>query len=308
MIGLGSIGRRHVRNLVKIFESRKREYQIDALRSGHTELQADVKEIICNQYYNFEDLPDNYDVIFITNPTQLHYDTIKKVILKTKHMFIEKPVFDSLNYKWKALPLKDEGVYYVACPLRHKSIIKYVKQKILAEEKTISVRIISTSYLPAWRKNVDYRSVYSAKKIMGGGVTRDLIHEWDYALYLFGYPDKVFHVQRHVSDLEIDSDDLSIYMAEYPNMVLEMHLDYVGHKTERILQIFTNERRIDIDLAADIIYEYAYGKLIKKQEFPYEDFYINELEYFWNCTENKVRNINTIEDAYNTLKIALVGE
>lgn len=308
MAGLGSIGKRHLENLTKILEKRRVKYRIDALRCSRTALQEKWNHIISRQYYHVNELPDDYDIIFVTNPTSLHYDTIKNTAGKTKHMFIEKPVFDSTAYSIKGLHLKERGIYYVACPLRHKKIMQYIKQNITVHEKIISARVISTSYLPSWRKGVDYRTVYSAKKDLGGGVTKDLIHEWDYVIYLFGEPDRVNHIKGHMSNLEIDSDDLSIYMARYPDMLLEMHLDYIGHKTERILQMFTNSRRIDADFISDTICEYENNELINRMEFPKEDCYINELEYFLDCIEKMQGTMNTIADAYDTLKIALTEE
>ncbi len=308
IIGLGSIGKRHTENIVQVLNTRKIEYQIEALRSSNSNLPERFNRIISCQYYNVEELPNDYDAIFVTNPTVFHYETIKRTINKTKHMFIEKPVFDSLDYKLSALPLKDDSVYYVACPLRHKSIFKYVKNKIMPNERIISARVISTSYLPLWRKEADYRDIYSAKRDMGGGVTRDLIHEWDYVLDLFGNPEKVYHVQNHVSNLEIDSDDISVYIAKYSDMILEMHLDYIGHKAERILQLYTNNKRVDIDLIANEICWYSNYNLVGQEKFQNEDFYINELEYFFDCLDKKTSNINTIENALNTLKVAITEE
>lgn len=306
IIGLGSIGKKHLKNLITVLTERGSSYQIDALRHTHEILPENISKLICRQYYSFEELPDDYDVIFVTNPTSFHYDTIKKVVAKTKHMFIEKPIFDSLSYDLDILALRDNGVYYVACPLRHKSIIKYVKQNIVSREKVLSSRIISTSYLPSWRKDIDYKDVYSSKKAMGGGVSRDLIHEWDYAIYLFGKPLEVVHMQSHVSDLEIDSDDISIYVAQYQDMFLEMHLDYIGQKTERILQMFTNNKRIDVNLVSNTIYEYQNNELVDKKQFEAEDFYFKEMQYFWDCIDKGLENINTIANAYNTLKVALM--
>ncbi len=312
MIGLGSIGQRHMRNLTAALKRHGISYQIDALRSGcagSTFLGEKQIGMLCRQYVHINELPDDYDIIFVTNPTFLHYQTMKKTICKTRHMFIEKPVFEDLAYDINCLPLKEGNIYYVACPLRHKSILRYVKQMInsFENEKIVSVRILSTSYLPSWREG-DYRTVYSAKRELGGGVTRDLIHEWDYAVYLFGNPEKVYHMNGHVSDLEIDSDDVSVYIARYPHMFLEMHLDYIGQKAERKLQIFTTERRMDIDLVSDKIYEYQNNKRVNCTEFPKEDHYMNEIEYFLNCIDHKTKNINTIADAYYTLQIALAEE
>lgn len=307
MVGLGSIGKRHIKNLQKVLQTNNISFQIDALRSSNREIDSDIQNILQNQYYKVEDLPNDYDVIFITNPTALHYDTIKKVIKKTKHMFIEKPVFDNVCYDLEKIPLNKKGIYYVACPLRHKSIVKYVKEFVIPKEKIISCRIISSSYLPSWRKGQDYRKIYSAKEALGGGVTRDLIHEWDYAIYLFGIPQCVKNLKGHFSNLDIDSDDVSIYIAEYEEMLLEIHLDYIGQKTERMIQLFTNSKRIDVDLIRNELVEYHNDKEIDRRKFGEEDFYLNEMEYFIDCVADRKTNMNTISDAYKTLKIALEG-
>lgn len=305
MIGLGSIGKRHLGNLKVALEKRKVPYQIEALRSSKRKLEGKWDQIIDKQYYSIDKLPNDYDVIYITNPTFLHYETIKKTVSKTRHIFIEKPVFESVLYNISELNLKQDSIYYVACPLRHKRIMAHIKQLLTECDQVISARVISSSYLPAWRKNTDYRNVYSAMECMGGGVTRDLIHEWDYVIYLFGSPSKVINMKGNKSELEIDSDDISIYMAEYPDMFLEMHLDYFGHKNERNLQLFTTKRRIDIDLITDTISEYKDNQLVDRKQFPVEDFYMNETEYFLDCIEGRQNNINTIENACHTLKIAL---
>ena len=308
MIGLGSIGKRHIKNIYKLLSERKKAFQIDALRSSGKKIESEVEQLIEHQYFKFEDLPDDYDVIFITNPTSLHYDTIRMVAIKTKHMFIEKPVFDRCDYHVAELPLKHDSIYYVACPLRHKNIMQYVKETIIPQEEIVSCRIISSSYLPNWRKNEDYRKNYSAINALGGGVTRDLIHEWDYAVYLFGEPEEVKCIRGKFSDLEIDSDDLAIYIARYRKMVVEIHLDYIGQKVERLLQLFTNSKRIDIDLIKNEIIEFKDNEPVYRKEFETEDFYLNEIEYFFDCIWRKRDNFNTIQNAYDVLKIAMTGK
>lgn len=308
MIGLGSIGKRHVKNIMRVLDRRNIGYEIDALRSSRAALSDEIDGVIQERYYSVDALPDDYDIMFITNPTSCHYETIRSVLGKTKHMFIEKPVFDSLAYDLSELPLQSGGVYYVACPLRHKSIMQYVKKELLPREKVISARVMSSSYLPAWRKGTDYRETYSARRDMGGGVTRDMIHEWDYVWDLFGCPAKIYHIQRHISGLEIDSDDISVYMAEYPEMLLEMHLDYIGQKTERYIQLFMDRKRIDVDLIKNVVIEYAGNEQISERCFPEEDCYINEMEYFMTCVEGKEENINTVKNAYRTLRTVLAEE
>ena len=189
--GLGSIGKRHLRDLAKIIKSSERS--IDALRSGHgNEIQKDILEQINTIYHDISELPKDYDIIFITNPTYLHYDTIKELVEHTKHMFIEKPVFQFPIQDVSELNLKSSSVYYVAAPLRYGPVVSKLKE-LVTKEKVYSVRAICSSYLPDWRKGTDYRKNYSAIKEQGGGVELDLINELDYITYLFGMPQEVKH-------------------------------------------------------------------------------------------------------------------
>jgi predicted dehydrogenase len=130
MVGLGSIGKRHIKNLYTVLSEKNIIFYIDALRSGFQDDDPGIHEFLHKEYYSYDALPDDYDVVFITNPTNLHYDTIQKMLSKSRHLFIEKPVFDGTHYDISHLPLRMEGVYYVACPLRFSSVIKYLKEFI----------------------------------------------------------------------------------------------------------------------------------------------------------------------------------
>lgn len=305
IIGLGSIGKRHFKNISKVLKSRKIVFEIDAFRSNKEPLQKDIASMIHKEYYSYDQLPKDYDVIFITNPTVLHFETLKNILAKTKHVFIEKPIFDNTNYNMEELEFSENNIYYVACPIRHKEIIKYAKEFIEKKEKIISARTICSSYLPKWREGVDYKSVYSAKKSLGGGASIDLIHEWDYLIYLFGVPINVYNIKSQYSNLEIDCDDISVYIANYIDKVVEVHLDYIGQKLERKLELFTNERRIDLDLIENKITIYKNYKIEKEVVLPSEDFYLTEMNYFFDCINGEKHNFNKVEDALNVLKIVL---
>jgi len=148
----------------------------------------------------------------------------------------------------------------------------------------ISVRSISSSYLPDWRPAQDYRETYSAHKDMGGGVSIDLIHEWDYLTYLFGWPRQVRHMKGKKSALEIDSDDYAVYIAEYSDKIAELHLDYFGRKTIREIQLFTRNDTIIGDIANNQIKYLVGGQVIDFQEERH-DFQRREIEHFLDMIE-----------------------
>lgn len=306
IVGLGSIGTRHLKNIATVLEERDNSYTIDLIRSGKgKELDRKIVQHANKIFNSYDSAPDDYDVIFVTNPTHLHFETVQQFVTKTKDMFIEKPVFDVTDVSLDALRLKSDSVYYVACPLRYTDVIQYLKYRYDLK-RVYCARAICSSYLPAWRPNQDYRNTYSAHKEQGDGVSIDLIHEWDYLCYLFGQPEQVLNIRGAFSNLEINSDDLSLYIAKYDDMAVEVHLDYFGRKTIREIQIFRDEDTIVGDLANSEIRYLKSGEVIFFKE-QRNDFQRKEIEYFFDIVEGIAVNDNDIPTALRTLQITKEG-
>lgn len=302
-IGLGSIGKRHIRNVLSILSTRGDRCEIDVVRSGHGgTLDSDLLSAI-NKVYSYDDnLASKYDAVFITNPTSMHYSTLQQYSDVGANYFIEKPIFSCADCSLTDLHIQREVNYYVACPLRYNSVLQYVKNNIDCS-KVISVRSVSSSYLPDWRPGTDYRSTYSAHKDMGGGVSIDLIHEWDYLSWLFGMPTKVFSLIDRVSDLEIDSDDLALYMGQNANTVFELHLDYFGRQTIRQLQMFMPNDTAIADIAGGTVTFLKEGRTIALQE-ERNAFQLREIEHFIDIVDGKCQSDNTVDEAVKILRLA----
>lgn len=299
-VGVGSIGKRHIRNCVEIFEQKNIELQIHVLRSSDKELDNDVENVIKKTVFRAEELDEKYDAIFITNPTYKHYETMKDLIDKADCFFIEKPVFDTVEKDVSCFSKKNKK-YYVACPLRYTNVLIETK-KIVENEKVLSVRAISSSYLPEWREGVDYRKTYSANKEQGGGVRIDLIHEWDYLNFLFGAPLQIFSLSGKYSDLEISSEDLAVYIGEYADKLVELHLDYFGRKTRRCLELRTSEHEYICDIVKSRILKD--GIVIKEFKEEVNDRYIKEMLFFWDIVYGNKDTTNDLLQAINVMKLA----
>ncbi len=287
-VGVGSIAKRHIRNLRAVCDSRKIILTIDACRRSPCRTDG-VDKVYCSS----DAVPDDYDAVFITNPTEFHLSALEQFHGKGKHFFIEKPVVSLLQIKTaKKFETRSNSIYHVACPLRYNAVIQYIKNNIDAKD-VISVRSISSSYLPDWRPGQDYRETYSAHKDMGGGVSIDLIHEWDYLTYLFGMPQRINSMIGRKSSLEIDSDDYAIYIAEYENMIAELHLDYFGRKTIREVQMFTKDDTIVGDLVNNKI-EYLNSGLTIDFKEERDDYQKRELLDFIDM----ILGNTTAEDEY----------
>ena len=239
-IGLGSIGTRHLKNLTAICAQRGLALRADALRSDLARpLRPGAAELLHSQFTTLQDsaaLP-HYDLAFITNPTSLHAQALEEIRGLADALFIEKPIVSAEQTDVDLATLLPAGQKaYVAAPMRWCGTMLALKNH-LPGLRPYSARVICSSYLPDWRPGVDYRTVYSAHKALGGGVTIDLIHEWDYLVDLFGVPETICNIRGKYSDLEIDSDDLSIYIAQYPTLLAEVHLDYFGRTYRRSIEL-----------------------------------------------------------------------
>ena len=301
--GLGSIGTRHLRNVTRFLESRGDTFRIDALRHDiNKPLPEETKQMLSSEYTYEDNVPEDYDILFVTNPTSLHYLTISKYIKNTRHMFIEKPVFDTYHIDIDKLCLRRDGVYYVACPLRYNPVLQYIKNNIDVS-KAISVRSISSSYLPDWRKGSDYRQSYSARRNLGGGVILDLIHEWDYLVWFWGFPETSTCITGKFSALEIDSEDVALYIAKTKKTVIELHLDYFGRKPKRMLEIFFNDDFIEADILNKEIKSIKMDNIIKFNETR-DDIQLKEIKHFFSMIEENEINDNALDKALKVLKIA----
>ena len=296
-VGSGSIGKRHINNLKTISEERGIIPEIHLLRSSKRKLEGldGVKEC-----FDISELDDKYDMVFVTNPTFLHLDTLKKMIDRSDYFFVEKPVFDCIDVDTGFI--SSDKKIYVACPLRHTGVIRNLMD-FVKPEKVFSVRAVCSSYLPDWRPGVDYRKIYSAHSDEGGGVRIDLIHEWDYLTYLFGFPNEVACMSSKNSGLEIDSEDLAVYIARDSRRIIELHLDYFGRVPKREFEMYTDENVYVADIINNSIT--ANGEIIYSAVEEPNDKYINEMKYFLDFCDGKKENINDIDTALHVIKLAM---
>lgn len=299
-VGIGSIGRRHLVNVETFLKQRGDTCVIDLYR---TAIRNDVDSCY-HQYLYANPLPHNllYDIVFITNPTSLHEEALRKFIGHTKAFFIEKPIFGDTDIDEELMQQLDIITNYVACPLRYNPVLQYVHEYNLCKD-AIAVRAICSSYLPEWRPNTDYRQCYSAHREMGGGVGIDLIHEWDYLTWFLGMPEECHSIQTKISNLEIDSDDIAIYIAKTKNTSIEVHLDYFGRKPIRQLEIFLPDDTVKCDLLQGSITYLKSGKQLQLNA-ERNAFQMKEISYFFDIVDKKIKTDSSAEHALQILRIA----
>ena len=287
IIGYGSIGQRHVRNLIALGYK-----DIVLLRKIGSGNNYDLKEFTEIQEF-FGSEPD---AVIITNPTNLHAEFLTQILSLDINVLVEKPLVATIE-EWQSLQdqlLNYNGIGMTAYNMRfHPSVSE--TQKIITENKLgkiYSARFFVGQYLPDWRHGTDYTKSYSASSEMGGGVLFDLIHEIDLAYFLIGEPlGRVAYQVDRLSDLRIDSEDLAelLYRTEDKSFV-SIHLDYLTRNYQRYIEIVGERGNLRADLFSNkvtVMYESGEPKKKYFPKFSRNDMYINMLVSFINCLDEK---------------------
>jgi predicted dehydrogenase len=303
IVGLGSIGKKHVYAI----KSLNLVVKIYALRSNPN---APIFEDVIN-IFDIDNIDVKFKFVIISNPTYLHFEYIKKLALKGIPLFIEKPAIHNLdNIEVLNKIIEDKKlITYVACNLRFHPCISFLKDKVQIDQLNINeVNVYCGSYLPEWRSNKDYKSIYSSNADMGGGVHLDLFHEIDYTTWLFGFPKKFSSLLRSVSTIEINSFDYANYILEYEKFTTSIVLNYYRRKVKREIELVLDTETLVVDLINNSIKSDKGNTLFSDKNFQLKHTYQSQLKYFIDSLNNDAPPMNSFSESIKNLKICLQNE
>lgn len=294
IIGLGSIAQKHIKSL-RLLHSQAEIYAYR--RSASREIDG-IKHI-----YSLQEIPAiNPDFIIISNPTNIHYDTLKIVYQYNIPLFIEKPLFNLKGDEQLKLVelIEKNNSTYIACNLRfHLGIVKM--KSLLKGKRVEEINSYCGSYLPNWRPNVNYKEIYSANKDQGGGVHIDLIHELDYLYWIFGQPEKTKSTFSSNSSLDISAYDYANYLWSYDTFNANIILNYYRKDSKRTLEVLTSDGTYLLNLLENKIW--FNNDLVYSEEQNIMDLYEAQMAFFIeNAIDNK-NTFNTISEGYKVLDL-----
>jgi CMP-N,N'-diacetyllegionaminic acid synthase len=215
-------------------------------------------------YKNLNEIKDlnEYNYFIIATETSKHYEQLKYLDdrVQNKRIFCEKPLFE----KYKDLNIINNSVY-VGYVLRFHPLLEKLKE-LLSNDTILNINVQCGQYLPTWRPDSDYRESYSAKQEEGGGVLLDLSHEIDYVQYLCGKMIEIKSYQVKVSDLKINSDDLTTFIGKTEKSVMvNVSIDYISKITHRRMILNTLNYTYELD--------FIHNTLLQKDKFREEKIF-----------------------------------
>ncbi len=306
--GLGSIGRRHLQNLLALGQ-----HDIILYRTGKGTL-SDLDQ----EFPVYHDLSAamevNPDAVLISNPTALHMPVAETAARAGAHIFLEKPIshtFDSLQ-KFESAMQTSTSQVFVAYQFRFNFGIREIKRLLDQGMLGKPLSFISRwgEYLPDWHPWEDYRLSYAAHTEMGGGVVLTLSHPIDYLHWFFGDVAQLTAKTGNRSDLDLACEDYAdAHLVFHSGVEGELHLDYDSKPKVHDLHIVCEKGGIfwDYDSSdVQITHSDSHTELSSPPAcYTRNDMYIEELKHFIAVCQGAEKPLCNYHDGKQVLNIAL---
>lgn len=302
IIGLGSIGRRHLKNILALGYR-----NVSGVEPDKKTAAAIKKEFSIPIYDSLKEGLNGAkpDVVFVCSPTHLHVPNATTALRAGVHVFIEKPL--SLNLKGVdnliRLAKKKKKTVMVACNYLFNNGFREL-EKVLDSGvygKPLFSRVAVGYYLPLARKNLNYKNLYAARKDQGGGVILDSgSHVVNYLSVLFGPVIKGGVVAAKSHLLGIQSEEAAILVLEHAGGILSAaSLDYLSKKPVHRLEVVTDHGLLTLDIKDDsLVFENdKKKKTVYRGNKDANQMFIDELKYFFHCLQKKKKPIQDLEEA-----------
>jgi predicted dehydrogenase len=321
--GLGSIGRRHLRNLVALGKTDIILYRTHQSSLPDDDLSAFPVET---------DLPSALarrpEAIIVSNPTSMHLEVAIPAARAGCHLLLEKPISHSMQgvEQLVAALQRGGGQALVGFQFRFhpglQTIARLLHQGAIG--RVLSARAHWGEYLPVWHPWEDYRQAYSARRELGGGVILTLSHPLDYLRWLMGDVRALWAFAGSISDLALDVEDTAEIGLQFADGALgSVHLDYNQRPPAHTLEIIGTRGTIRWDNADGAVHLYktatstetdADASEIAWQTFPAppgferNHLYLAEMRHFLQVARGEAAPVCTLDDGIQALHLALAAQ
>lgn len=289
VLGGGSIGKRHLRNLLAsplltpadVFAVEPRADRVGEVAA----LGVPEANILLSRDAALA--AGRYDGCIVATPTSMHYDDAIAMVEAGCHLMIEKPMGVDIG---RAGELREAiaraGVFaFVAYCFRFDPVAQEFQRLIQAEAvgRPLYARAEMSTYLPEWHPHEDYRDFYMSKLALGGGTLLDQSHLYDMTRWFFGEMTEVFGLSDRRGPLEIETDDYGEFLFTMASgLQSSVHIDLFTRPWREFYQVSGergtlewNINRRTLTLAVDD----RPAEVVMRGE-DYNQMYIGELGYF----------------------------
>lgn len=316
IVGLGSIGRRHLANLRALLPPA----QLTVWRQhARPESAATTAAPADRVVFSLDDAVAGKPAFaFIASPAALHIPTALELARRGIHLFVEKPLSHSLEGVDELIDVcrRNHTLAMVGYNFRFHRPLELMRQALYDGRigRPISMRAEVGQYLPDWRPDADYRQTATAQRRLGGGVLLELSHELDYARWLLGEVASVAAQAARLGDLEIDVEDTADVLLRFAGgATAAIHLDMLERAPRRCCRITGAEGTLDWDAAGGHVRLFSvrtgqWADLHPPGPLDRNAMYLAETAHFLDCVRRHEEPCVSLEEGRRTLCVALAAK
>jgi predicted dehydrogenase len=308
--GAGSIGRRHLRNLVSLGEKDILLYRTHKSTMPEEEL-AGFETVTDFQ----QALAAKPDAVIVSNPTAMHLDIAIPAARAGIHVFMEKPISHSMERvdELQNLVIQQKIHAMVGFQFRFHPTLQRLKELLLEGVigTPVSCRAHWGEYLPNWHPWEDFRNSYAARPDLGGGVVLTLSHPFDYLRWILGEIDSLWAYTSTSAELPIGTESNAEIGLQFANGVTgSVHLDYIQQPGSHTLEINGTQGSIRWDNTKGELRLYQathreWTSFLPPEGFERNDLFVAEMAAFLKVLRGEITSPCTLEDGIKALDIAL---
>jgi predicted dehydrogenase len=314
VVGCGSVGRRHARNLAALTAGDGSVFVHDIDVAA---VEAVVAETGATPLAHIDDLRlHGIRGAIVALPNHLHVPVARQLLEQDVSVLVEKPISHTLEGVDEAIALARSRrlVLMTGYNLRHHPNL--VQAKRLLDEGAIGRPISGRFYfgynLALWRPGTDYRLNYGAIAAQGGGVILDVTHEIDLVTWLLGDVAEVACLAGTLTDLDVDTEDVAALLLRMTSgAIVELHLDYADLAYERGFRLVGTGGTLAWDMPSATLaaYRATAGEWeTSSVELDFNETYIGELRHFLDAIRGEATAYDDGTQARRTLAVALAAK
>jgi predicted dehydrogenase len=317
VVGLGSMGKRRVRNLQALGYKELAGFDPRVDRREEASSRYGIKT-----FDAFEEALAKFEpqALIISTDPSLHMDYALPAATRGLHCFIEASVVEEERIAQLAETVKANGLVIVPSCTMHYFPGPAAVREVLRGGKIgspLNLNYITGQYLPDWHPWEHIRDFYVSRRETGGA--REIVSfELTWLNEIFGDPEGLACVKSKVTDMDADIDDIYHCLLRYPGGVLaNVTIEVVSRpKATRELHILGSQGRLVFSGDENCVRYIAVGDedwtrinlgggTIEAGYINPEEPYISEMSDFVKAVEATDRRLfpNTLESDVRVLAL-----
>lgn len=248
VLGAGSVGRRHLRNLAELGCSVAAfDPQRDRIAQAGSEVSLDLA---LDSEAEAIRVMSEFDGVVVASPPSVHAAQAIAALEAGVPVLLEKPPTTSLADAEAVALAQTEHASPLLLGYTYRWWEPLVELRRRLDDgavgRPLSARFLMSANLEDWHPWERYQDFFMSSEELGGGALLDESHFTDLMIWFFGSPDSLYAQVERLSDLEIGTDDSVEILASWDSgLRASIHLDLYGRPHEKRITIVGTDGTLD---------------------------------------------------------------